>query len=258
MTVEEIISIEIDDTQIQDPKGCEPLEDAALYAIRQSKLWGGPEYIGPEFSAHLFAKHDRELTKQDQGIVNAIELWSIDLGKWLKRQRLFQYLLETFQKADKKDNKPVTWLELVALLSSRELGLKFYPKSTDRRHLCAAFFALVAQAKEVRSGIAFPIVPTQIQLWISELRRLGRTVHQQPIFNWIDEPSQGFPSLPTFHCADCGECGWVGLRDPEKDTEIGAAAVAGFQLSADATKIYRSWFGYKGNRSPEIVIVDSG
>ncbi len=256
MTIEEIIAIDIEDTQIPDPKDCEPLEDedAALYAIRQSKLWGGPAYSGPTFSAHLFAKHERELTQQDQQIVQSIEQWSVDLGKWLKRQRLFQYLLETFQKADQKNSKPLTWLELVALLSSRDLGLKHYSKSTERSHLCAAFFALVAQAKEVRSGIAFPIVPTQIQLWIRELRRLGRTVHQTPIFNWIDEPSQGFPSLPTFHCSDCGECGWVGLRDPEKDTEIGAAGVAGFQLSADATKIYRSWFGYKGNRSPEIVI----
>ncbi len=115
----------------------------------------------------------------------------------VKRQRLFQYLLEIFQKADQKNSKPLTWMELVALLSSRDLGLKHYSKSTERSHLCAAFFALVAQAKEVRSGIAFPIVPTQIQLWIRELRRLGRTVHQTPIFNWIDEPSQGFPSLPT-------------------------------------------------------------
>jgi len=256
MTIEEIIAIDIEDTQIPDPKDCEPLEDedAALYAIRQSKLWGGPEYSGPDFSAHLFAKHERELTEQDQQIVHAIEQWSVELGKWLKRQRLFQYLLETFQKADQKNSKPLTWLELVALLSSRDLGLKHYSKSTDRSHLCAAFFALVAQAKEIRSGIAFPIVPTQIQLWIRELRRLGRTVHQTPIFNWIDEPSQGFPSLPTFHCSDCGECGWVGLRDPEKDNEIGAAGVAGFQMIADATRIYRSWFGYKGDRSPEIVI----
>ncbi len=256
MTVEEIISIDIEETQIPDPKDCEPLEDedAALYAIRQSSLWGGPKYSGPTFSAHLFAKHERELTEQDQAIVNAIEQWSVDLGKWLKRQKLFQYLLETFQRADQKSNKPLTWLELVALLSSRDLGLKYYPKATERSHLCAAFFALVAQAKEVRSGIAFPIVPTQIQLWIRELRRLGRTVHQQPLFNWIDEPSQGFPSLPTFHCSDCGESGWVGLHDPEKDSEIGAAGVSGFQLNGDATKIYRAWFGYKGNRSPEVVV----
>ena len=256
MTIEEIIDIDVEETQIPDPKDCEPLEDedAALYSIRQSKLWGGPAYTGPAFSAHLFAKHERELTAQDLEIVKAIEQWSVDLGNWLKRQRLFQYLLETFQRSDQKNNKPLTWLELVAMLSSRDLGLKHYSKSTERSNLCAAFFALVAQAKEIRSGIAFPIVPTQIQLWIRELRRLGRMVHQTPIFHWIDEPSQGFPSLPTFHCSDCGECGWVGLRDPEKDIEIGAAGVAGFQLTADATKIYRSWFGYKGARSPEIVI----
>ncbi|MEZ6096901.1 MAG: hypothetical protein R3C03_22215 [Pirellulaceae bacterium] len=76
----------------------------------------------------------------------------------------------------------------------------------------------------------FPAVPTQIQLWIRELRWLCRTVHQTPIFNCIDEPSHGIPSLPTFHC---GECGWVGLRDPEKDNEIGAAGASGFQLLAE-------------------------
>lgn len=56
----------------------------------------------------------------------------------------------------------------------------------------------------MRSGTAFPLVPTQVQLWIRELRRLGRLVFDRPVFTWLDEPTQEYPSLPAFHCSECG------------------------------------------------------
>ena len=104
----------------------------------------------------------------------------------------------------------------------------------------------MAQAKELRSGTSFPLVPTQVQLWIRELRRLGRLVHEKPVFSWLDEPTQEFPSLPVFHCSECGESGWIALVDPGEDSRIGAKGVTGHQLLADPTRIYRGWFGVQG------------
>lgn len=130
------------------------------------------------------------------------------LGSWLKRQPLFQYLLEIFEKAERTKDGPITWNDLVGRLTRKELGFSEYRKISDRGLLCASLFAMVAQAKEIRNQTAFPLVPTQIQLWIRELRRLGRVVHERPAFTWLDEPGQGFPSLPTFHCSECGESGW--------------------------------------------------
>ncbi|MDB2686770.1 helicase-related protein, partial [Mariniblastus sp.] len=256
LTVEEIIALDVEETELPQPDKCEPEkdEDAVLYALRQSGLWGGPVFQGPKFPSHFFSKKESELTDEDYLTIQAIEDWSVELGSWLKKQELFQHLLKIFEKADNA-NDSLTWLELVKQLSIQEFGLSKYPLASDRSAISASFFALVAQAKEIRSNTAFPLVPTQIQLWIRELRRLGRTVHEKPNFTWLDEPTQGFPSLPTFHCSDCGESGWIGLRDPESDNEIGANGVEGFMLIDDASQIYRAWFGYKGSRSPNIVII---
>jgi len=98
-------------------------------------------------------------------------------------------------------------------------------------------------------------VPTQVQIWIRELRRLGRLVCEKPIlFSWLDEPIREFPALPTFHCSECGESGWVALHDPGEDSRIAALGTEGMQLISDPTKIYREWFGYKGRRSQHIVV----
>ena len=119
----------------------------------------------------------------------------------------------------------------------------------------ASFFALVANAQEKRSGVAFPLVPTQVQLWIRELRRLGRVVDEEPVFSWLDEPVQGRSSLPVFHCSECGESGWVAVHDPGDDSLIQAKGVDGIHLLADPSKIYRDWFGYRGQRDQHIVVI---
>jgi DEAD/DEAH box helicase domain-containing protein len=98
-------------------------------------------------------------------------------------------------------------------------------------------------------------VPTQIQLWIRELRRLGRIVGGKPNFIWLDEPVQSVKSLPAFHCSECGESGWIALHVPNEDSKIEARGVRGIQLSDDPSAIYRNWFGPKGTKSQYIVII---
>ena len=259
LTVEEIVDADPQDITLPNPTGCGPLddEDALKYALRQSNLWGGPLYAGPDIPDYLFSKDEKKLTTDEQAILEAVEEWSVELGTWLKSRMLFKYLLEIFDKTDGGSAKPLTWQDLVERLAREELGFNddAYKKADDRSIVCASFFALVAQAKEIRSGHPFPLVPTQVQLWIRELRRLGRLVFDKPVFSWLDEPTQEYPSLPVFHCSECGESGWVGLHDPSSEAQIGAKGVNGFQLDSEPSKIYRGWFGYKGSRSPSIVVI---
>ena len=257
LTVEEIVDAEPQDVTLPNPSGCRPLddEDAVKYAIRQSNLWGGPQYNGPDIPAHLFAKDEQKLTNEEITTLDAVETWSVELGTWLKSRMLFKYLLDIFENFEVNREGPLTWQALVEQLARQELGFNDHPKTEDRSFICASFFALVAQAKEIRSGNAFPLVPTQVQLWIRELRRLGRLVFDKPVFSWLDEPTQEYPSLPTFHCSECGESGWVALRDASSETKIGAKGVNGFLLDSDPTHIYRGWFGYKGARNPNIVVL---
>jgi DEAD/DEAH box helicase domain-containing protein len=211
LTVEEIIGADPQEVTLPGPAGCHPLddEDALRYALRQANLWGGPKYSGPDIPEDLFTKDDRDLTDDDRAILKAIEQWSIRVGEWLKSRMLFKYLLDIFDRCEASREGPLTWQDLVERLAREELGFNEHPKYEDRSILCASFFALVAQAREVRSGTAFPLVPTQVQLWIRELRRLGRLAYERPVFSWLDEPTQEYPSLPTFHCSECGESGWV-------------------------------------------------
>ena len=178
---------------------------------------------------------------------------SVELGGWLKKQEVFKHLLTIFESSEKNDTGPVTWQNLVDLLARNELAFNDFPKYEERSAIVASLFAIVAQAKELRSGHAFPLVPSQVQLWVRELRRLGRLVHEKPVFSWLDEPTQDFPSLPVFHCKECGESGWIGLLDPATETPIAANGVTGFQIETEPSKIYGGWFGYKGKRSPHIV-----
>lgn len=84
----------------------------------------------------------------------------------------------------------------------------------------------------------------------------GWLLTSQSSVGWM-KPTQEFPSLPAFHCSECGESGWVALKDPASETKIGAKGVTGFQLEQDPSRIYRGWFGFKdkGSRNPQIVVM---
>jgi DEAD/DEAH box helicase domain-containing protein len=262
LTVEEIVRPETHDIALPDPAHCAPLdfEDALKYAMRQARLWGGPEYRGPEVpaSAEFFNKKEAQRTEEEQAIVQAVTEWSLELGDWLKSLRLFKYVLEIFQKAELAKEDPLDWggeSGFVSRLAKVELEFAKCETAEERSAVVASFFALVANAQEKRSGVAFPLVPTQVQLWIRELRRLGRMVDEVPVFSWLDEPVQGRSSLPVFHCSECGESGWIALHDSSDDSLIQSKGVDGVHLLADPSKIYRGWFGYRDQRDQHIVVI---
>ncbi len=244
LDVEEIVSPDDLELSLPDPQTCDPLdiEDTLQYAMRQAVLWQGPAYTGTDSATE---------EQQEQ----AMEQWTLDLGTWLKKTRLFRYLLEIFHMAERKGEDPYTWKQVVEGLSHRDLGFSAVEDPEDRQRLVMSFFALVAHAKEQRSGRAVPLVPTQVQLWVRELRRVGRIVSDTPAYAWLDEPPGSLHCLPVFHCSECGESGWIALHDPKEDAFIGAKGVQGIMLEDDPSKIYRAWFGARGRKGRYIVVI---
>ena len=123
------------------------------------------------------------------------------MGSWLKGLKLFKLLLEIFHQAETDREDPLAWNELIERLSRKDLAFGKIPKFIERQLLISSFIALVGFGRETRSGKPFPLVPTQIQLWIRELRRLGRIVSDKANFIWLDEPVQSVKSLPAFFIA---------------------------------------------------------
>jgi DEAD/DEAH box helicase domain-containing protein len=242
LEVEEIVHPDLEDIPLPDPKNCIPLEDedALAYAKHQSVLWGGPQ-------AETAAERD-EQDKLD-------EEWLVALGSWVKKVKLFEVLLDIFRQAELKREDPLLWKDFVDRVSRQELAFNKISKYEDRDVLIASFIAIVGHARVLKSGNVFPLVPTQVQIWIRELRRLGRIISDTPLFAWLDEPVQGKSNLPTFHCSECGESGWIGLRNTSSESKMGAQGVHGFQLKDDPTTIYRSWFDTKGGGNEYIVII---
>ena len=262
LSVAEIVSVEQLEVEIPDAVGCFPSddEDSVNYAIRQSELWGGPSFVTPGSDiakppASLLSKEAYALTEEELVIIKRIEDWSVELGTWIKKVSVFDYLLQIFASNELSDT-PLTWDKLVAEVSVKEPHFNSVPDFKNRSMICASFFALVAQAKERRSGTPFPLVPTQIQIWIRELRRLGRRVDPEPRFVWLDEPEKGVNDLPAFHCSECGESGWIAMADPNEKSRVEAALGGeGDKLVSEPSAIYRGWFGFKGIRSPQIRVI---
>jgi DEAD/DEAH box helicase domain-containing protein len=244
LTVEEIVHAERTEIELPDVDECVPREDEDVeaYARRQSLLWGGPSWQEPADGS-------------PQGHKAASETWAIELGDWLKGTAIFERLLSIFERSERDGDGPLSWNDLVERLIHADLAFADIPEREKQKQIIVSLFALVAQARERRSGVAFPLVPTQVQLWIRELARLGRVVSDLPAFGWLDEPASGVRSLPAFHCSECGESGWIGVHDPSRDTAIESQGVSGIQLDDDPRTIYNQWFGYKGSRGQKIVVI---
>ncbi|MDM8517022.1 DEAD/DEAH box helicase [Desulfobacterales bacterium HSG16] len=246
LDVENIVRSELIEHNFPDAEDCSPLdgENSLSYVIRQSGLWEGPEYDKPDANQ---SKLSSQLNASSELKDLAIEKWELSLGEWLRHSVLFKYLLEIFLNAELANEDPVSWYDLVERLTHRDLELRKIESFQKRSVIIASFCSLVAHARELRNNMPFPLVPTQVQLWIRELRRLGRIVSHLPEFIWLDEPVPGVKSLPAFHCSECGESGWVAMHDPDQDSLINSREVTGYQMVASPTRIYRGWFGSRSN-----------
>lgn len=242
LSVEQIVHSDLKEIEFPSPEICHPLEDedSLRYVIRQSLNWGGPvfESVGHGNADGIEERHQ-----------DTVEQWELELGEWLKHTALFKYLLEVFHTAELRREDPLPWTDLVERLTRKDFGLQKIEKAADRQIIVASFCSLVAQSRELRSKRSSVLVPTQVQLWIRELRRLGRIVSQVPLFTWLDEPVPNTKSLPAFHCSECGESGWVALHDPDQDAQINSREVSGWAMESDPTKIYRGWFGATDQQS---------
>ncbi|MCB1171046.1 MAG: DUF1998 domain-containing protein, partial [Leptospiraceae bacterium] len=128
----------------------------------------------------------------------------------------------------------------------------------DRAYwLISSFLSLVHRARVQTSpgGPPLPLLPVQTQLWIREIRRVGREVKQKPAFVWLDELDASSRALPAFHCRDCGQSGWIALRDPEKDSLVQSKHGKGMALIADPSTIYTAWFDSAPLHDENIVII---
>lgn len=245
LEVEEIVHPESLDILLPSPEACRPADDdtADSYARRQSVVWGGP--------AFTCADDADEKERKEAEIA-----WVLDLGAWLKRVKLFRYILDTAYRAELNREDPLLWSRFIERVSVQELGFAAYPDVGDRSVLLGSFFSLIASAMEMRGGKAFPLLPTQVQIWLRELTRVGRVVSGEPEFAWLDEPRPGTRSLPAFHCSECGESGWISVHDPGKDALIGSRGVTGIQLLDTPRKIYENWFhAGKERKSPYVVVI---
>jgi DEAD/DEAH box helicase domain-containing protein len=240
LEVEEIVTLPADEDGLLPPtEQCKPLEgeSAALYGARQAEIWGAP--VMPEVAADASAKARAQIELQ----------WSLDLGQWLKRQPLFRRMLMA------ASNDLATWAELLERLKKDDFRLADLTME-DRHHVVASFCGMIAQAREIRSGKDFPLLPMQVQLWVRELRRLGRVVSTNPSFAWLDQPLPNGVVLPAFHCAGCGASGWISKIDKDKDSSAQANGVTGHVLISEPKTIYDGWFrGNQRNRDQEMRVI---
>lgn len=251
--VDEVVRIpELEIDTLPSAEECEPRhrEDAVHYAYRMASLFGGPTYPveaddprWAEWTPHY------SMLKASLADLDDPTRWGVALGEWIRRHPLFQKLLVATQEA------PAHWLELLRELARDDFAFRSVGDLAQRGEVLMAFLALVAQARELRSGRAFPLVPTQVQLWLRELRRIGAVVNEAPAFTWLDNPPpEGRHQLPVVHCTECGELAWVGLRDLDADAAIEQQGVRGMQLSDEVPPIYEAW-GFEGQPKPTLVMM---
>ncbi|RBP68629.1 DEAD/DEAH box helicase [Marinobacter nauticus] len=253
--IEEVVRTPVRDVETYpSAEDCAPAhrEDAQSYARRVAELFGGPAYPvaidDPKWS---------EWSTQHEQLESFLpklkpeDLWGVAVGEWIRKHPLFHLLLKVTEAG------AVSWFDLLREISKSDMTFTFRAvgDTQARGEVLMAFLALVARARELRSGKPFPLVPTQVQLWLRELRRIGSLVSQHPMFTWLDNKLQeGKRQLPIVHCTECGEVAWVGLRDPDMDSVIGQHGINGMQLRDDVREIYEAW-GFERAPSPSLVIL---
>jgi len=236
LAIEQITRTVVDSPVLPRADACLPTikEEVRSYCQRMSPLFGAPEFPVSDVPEEWQALDENTC-------------WSLAVGEWLRSQPLFHLLLKA------TENGVIIWHQLLADLGTKDFNFRAVGNIESREQVLMAFLALLAQARELRSGRAFPLVPTQVQFWMRELRRIGMLVADTPIFNWLDQPIGEKRQLPIAHCTECGEVSWVALIDPDMGAQI-RQTVQGFGLEDDVRDIYQNW-GFEGSPGPGIVTI---
>ena len=148
---------------------------------------------------------------------------------------------------------PSTWSELIKRLSTEEFGLREVGDFEQRAQVLMGFLALVAQARELRSGGSFRWFPPRFSSGSGSCVESGAWWRLTPCSAGWMMPLQERKQLPTVHCTECGESAWVALHDPEQDSVI-RQKVAGYALDDDPQKIYEGW-GFERSPSRYLVVI---
>ncbi|WP_257263618.1 DEAD/DEAH box helicase [Endozoicomonas sp. ONNA2] len=247
--VEEIVRIAFAVDEYPDPKDCEPREkeDAPGYACRMAELFGAPANPMAMDNPWLLNVSQFEQYKDSIETLDSFTRRGLAIGEWLRCHPLFHGLLTITQ------YQVAGWTQLLKDLSKNDFVFRGAGSLVERGQLLMAFLALVAQARELRSGRAFPLVPTQVQFWLRELRRVGSLVTPDIAFSWLDEPTPQRKQLPVAHCTECGEIAWAALTDPDMESVI-QQHCQGFQLKDDVQAIYQGW-GFDHPPSQRLVLL---
>jgi DEAD/DEAH box helicase domain-containing protein len=255
--VEEIIRTSVEISSLPNALECQPKqkETSSEFAYRMAPLFDGPSYpvsASNEWLQKLIERQEVEVQADFQAVVfekDAETQWGLALGEWLRAQPLFHQLLQI------TNENVVLWTDLLKILSREDFDFRDTGNFEARSQVLMALLALVAHARELRSGRSFPLVPTQIQFWLRELRRIGRIISETPKFSWLDEPLPDKRQLPTVQCTECGESAWVALVDPDMESAI-RQHTDGFALIDDYQKIYQGW-GFEHLASQHLVILST-
>ena len=230
ITSNDLIDLEIPtDITLLEPDISESEED---YIFRQAKLWKAPELQAD------------------------LEAWYLSLGKWLITTKLFKYIMEIQEQAEVNREFPLLYDSFIERLSQRELAFGREGLLLEEiKPIMGSFFSLIGRAKIEIFNNKLNLLGIQSQLWIRELRRVGKVLSTNTDYSWLDEPTPGIKSFPAFHCRECGETGWVGLIDITKEDSVTSKGVKGFALVEDPNSVYRAWFQTNRTRSKHIVIL---
>lgn len=106
----------------------------------------------------------------------------------------------------------------------QELARSFPPLDglSDPAAAVNGLLALISHARSGSPDRLRPFLTVQVQLWLRELRRLVASVDREVTYALSAElnAEQSRHYLPVVNCRECGETGWVGLKNERGGVEI--------------------------------------
>ncbi|MCB1144024.1 MAG: DEAD/DEAH box helicase [Leptospiraceae bacterium] len=163
---------------------------------------------------------------KDEYIHRICELWKVspdpvELGNWMRRTDLFRMILEVYHREKENNRVPILWKDDLCVALGNEFPSLLPYSQEEVEIILLSFFSLLHHAKRREGKKNFPLLPAQIQIWIREVRRVGRVIDsEQERFVWLDEKPDSIRALPGYHCRECGESGYVALEKSGTEGEV--------------------------------------